>query len=53
MQHSVPNSESLSSLFVMRQNDKIRIAFSGFFSQRESSIVARFDDDDDFVSKIP
>ena len=53
MQHSVPNSESLSSLFMMRQNYKMRIAFSSFFSQRESSVVARFDDDDDFVPKIP
>jgi hypothetical protein len=53
MQHSVPNSESLSSLFVMRQDDKLRIAYCGLFGQRESSIVARFNDDDDLVPKFP
>ena len=53
MQDSVPNGEPLSSLFVMSQDDKIRIAFCGFYSQREGSIVARFNDDDDLVPKIP
>jgi hypothetical protein len=52
-QHSAPDGEALPPSFVVREDNEVRIAICGFFRQRERSIFARFNDDNDLVPKIP
>ena len=52
-QHPVANGETFSTLLVMRQNKEAGVVLCGFLSQGECAVLARLDDNNNLVRKVP